>query len=269
MAKSAGESIDSPVDCGHSIETTEVTLASKHGMTARKFLITAGNTREMIDRVRDWGNIFTGNTGYAIAKAMTGLGQVDLLTSNRVHVAQAGGDEIRASAFGSHEELKGALATLLAREKYDATFMTAAVADYRPAGVYQVTKRVFAGDMQGTEQWTVHSVQAGKVKSNHGEIAVLGQQTEKIVDLFRSAWKHTGLLFKFKLEVGIATDELLKIGEASRLESGADYLVANTLEMVDGPGAGAYLLSAGGSEFIARAVLAERLAQVVGAALAK
>ncbi len=28
----------------------------------KRFLVTAGNTREMIDRVRDWGNIFTGNT---------------------------------------------------------------------------------------------------------------------------------------------------------------------------------------------------------------
>ena len=28
-----------------------------------RFLVTAGNTRERIDRVRDWGNIFTGNTG--------------------------------------------------------------------------------------------------------------------------------------------------------------------------------------------------------------
>ena len=28
-----------------------------------RFLVTAGNTRERIDRVRDWGNVFTGNTG--------------------------------------------------------------------------------------------------------------------------------------------------------------------------------------------------------------
>ena len=96
-------------------------------MSARRFLVTAGNTREMIDRVRDWGNIFTGNTGYSIAKAMAGLGQVDLLTSNRAHVAQAAADQIAASAFSSHAELKGALDALLTRQKYDAIFMTAAV----------------------------------------------------------------------------------------------------------------------------------------------
>ena len=73
-------------------------------MTARRFLVTAGNTRERIDRVRDWGNIFTGNTGYGIATALAALGEVDLLTSNRAHAAEA--DErvrgVRASVFTSH-----------------------------------------------------------------------------------------------------------------------------------------------------------------------
>ena len=35
-----------------------------------RVLITAGNTRERIDDVRDWGNIFSGNTGFGIAKAL-------------------------------------------------------------------------------------------------------------------------------------------------------------------------------------------------------
>ena len=43
----------------------------------------------MIDRVRDWGNIFTGNSGYEIAKALAEAGgDVDLLTSNRSHLAE-------------------------------------------------------------------------------------------------------------------------------------------------------------------------------------
>jgi phosphopantothenoylcysteine synthetase/decarboxylase len=230
-------------------------------MSLRRILITAGNTREPIDRVRDWGNIFTGNTGYSIARAMTALGEVDLLTSNRAHIAQAQQDRIRASAFSSHAELKGALAALLAREKYDAIFMTAAVADYTPAGVYQVVNRTPGGG--GEENWTVRSVQAGKVKSSYGQIAVLGRTTEKIVDLFRTSWNHTGLLFKFKLEVGITPDELLRIGRESRAASRADYLVANTLDMVEGENAGAYVISETGHEFIPRLQLAQKLVEVV------
>jgi phosphopantothenoylcysteine decarboxylase/phosphopantothenate--cysteine ligase len=233
-------------------------------MSTRKFLVTAGNTRERIDRVRDWGNIFTGNTGYAIARALAEWGDVDLLTSNRGHAAEASaatGGRVRASAFTSHGELKGALETLLARERYDAVFMTAAVADYRPAGVFEVVERT-AGE-GGMETWRVRDVAAPKVKSHHGQIAVLGEQTEKLVDLFRTAWGHEGLLFKFKLEVGIGREDLLRIGRTSRVASGANYLVANTLEMVEGADAGAFLISEVGEEFVPRGALASRLVEVV------
>ena len=102
------------------------------------FLVTAGSTREMIDQVRDWGNIFTGNTGFDIAKALAPHGQVDLLTSNRKHLAmlksgRAGAPSIHAVPFASHADLLAALESCMARQHYDAIFMTAAVADYRPA----------------------------------------------------------------------------------------------------------------------------------------
>jgi phosphopantothenoylcysteine synthetase/decarboxylase len=108
-----------------------------------RFLVTAGSTREMIDRVRDWGNIFTGNTGFAIARALADVGEVDLLTSNRQHVADAQkglGAKYRvlAAPFTSHTDLKSALAQRMSAQAYDAVFMTAAVADYKPAGVFAV-----------------------------------------------------------------------------------------------------------------------------------
>src|SRR5262245_46010437 len=141
-----------------------------------RFLVTAGNTREKIDAVRDWGNIFTGNTGLAIAKAIARIGPVDLLTSNRSHL-----DELRSfksphpiagSSFTSHAELRNLLAALMAWEKYDAIFMTAAVADYRPVRVYSVVGREAASGEAGQERWIVQDVQAGKVKSTHKQIAI-------------------------------------------------------------------------------------------------
>ena len=239
---------------------------------ARRFLVTAGNTRERIDAVRDWGNIFTGNTGYAIATALAQVGPVDLLTSNRQHLAalRAGGQPggarpavhpIRATGFTTHEELKWALAALMGGELYHGVFMTAAVADYRPERVYEVTERRALGD--GREAWVVRDAQAGKVRSSYGEIAVRGVRTEKLVDLFRTAWGYHGLLVKFKLEVGVTPEALVDTGQASRAASGADYLVANTLDMVDGPGAGAYLLSDHGHEWVPRAELPARLVRLV------
>ncbi len=225
-----------------------------------RFLVTAGNTRERIDAVRDWGNVFTGRTGYEIARALAAAGEVDLLTSVEEHVASTPG----ASAFRTHAELKVALAGLMTRNTYDGVFMTAAVADYRPARVYEVVER--RPGEGGEEVWRVRDAQAAKVKSTHRQVAVLGERTEKLVDLFRTAWGHRGLLVKFKLEVGITPDELLRVGQASRVSSRADYLVANTLDMVTGPGAGAYLLSEAGHEWVPRPELPRRMVELATAA---
>jgi phosphopantothenoylcysteine synthetase/decarboxylase len=235
-----------------------------------RVLITAGNTRERIDDVRDWGNVFTGNTGYAIAMAVAPLAEVDLLTSNAAHLAEVAAarpapHRVAGSPFKTHEELRGALAALTARHKYDAIFMTAAVADYRPARTFAVVERRPDAGAPGLETWVVRDVQAGKVKSSYPNIAVLGERTEKLVDLFRAAWGHKGLLVKFKLEVGLSRDALIRIGQASRKASGADYLVANTLDMVSGDAAGAYLLSDAGEEWVPRADLARRMAALVSA----
>ena len=237
-----------------------------------RFLVTAGNTREAIDRVRDWGNIFTGNTGFTIARALADVGAVDLVTSNRQHVAEAGTSRtfkhaIIPHSFTTHAELKERVGGLVGTHPYDAIFMTAAVSDYRPVRAFAVVAREPDPHDPKVERWVVRDAQAGKVKSDHPQIAILGTRTEKIVDLFRSEWRYRGILVKFKLEVGIGKEVLLKIGEASRKSSGADYLVANTLEMVGGESAGAYLLWEGGSEWVARADLAGKMVQIATKAL--
>lgn len=231
------------------------------GVVAR-FLVTAGSTREMIDRVRDWGNVFTGNTGYAIARALGEVGDVDLVTSNRAHV-----DEVRrapgritTAPFTSHATLSSTLETLMKTQRYDAVFMTAAVADYAPAGVFHVVER--RRDEDGGETWRVREVTAPKVKSTFDAITVLGSRTQKIIDRFRTEWGYTGLLVKFKLEVGIRRDELIHVGGQSRASSGADYLVANTLDMVEGADAGAYLLGGGTREWVPRGELPARLVRL-------
>src|SRR6266513_2708721 len=168
------------------------------------FLVTAGNTREKIDRVRDWGNIFTGNTGYAIACELAKVGEVDLLTSNRAHLA-ALEKPIHGISFASHSDLKAELEKALRQNKYDAVFMTAAVADYRPVGSYQVIRRQRGSG--GEETWTLRNVQADKIKSNYEQMAIVGERTEKLVDLFRSTWGYQGLLVKFKLEVGVSPEQ--------------------------------------------------------------
>ena len=231
-----------------------------------RFLVTAGNTRERIDQVRDWGNIFTGNTGFAIARTLAELGPVDLCTSNREHRSQlpslALAHPVHGFAFTTHAELRNLLETRLRQETYQAVFMSAAVADYQPAGVYQVIARQ-PGDTAGEETWRVRLVQAGKVKSHYQAIAVLGQPTEKLVDLFRHRWQYRGLLIKFKLEVGLSDEALLAVARQSRIASGADYLVANTLAMVQASQPSAYIVSAEGAMRVDRKELATALKALV------
>lgn len=229
-----------------------------------RFLVTAGNTREMIDRVRDWGNIFTGNTGYAIARELAKIGQVDLLTSNTSHLREirsAKSAAIYVEAFNTHLQLKDLLQHRMQANAYDAVFMTAAVADYRPVGAFTVLSR--EANTDGTQTWTVRGADAEKIRSTHPQLAILGEPTEKLVDLFRTAWGYRGLLVKFKLEVGVSEEELKEVAEKSRAASGADFIVANTLEMVEGKNAGAWLLGEKISERIGRGELPERLARLV------
>lgn len=235
---------------------------------APHFLVTAGGTLENIDRVRVWGNIFTGATGYAIARALADVGPVELLTSNRAHIAavQAGRlpqkprHPLTAAGYASHEQLKALLAARMRERRIAGVFMSAAVSDYKPVQTFEVVERKVHPD--GDEVWHVRSAQAGKVKSYYDHIAVLGERTEKLVDLFRGIWQFHGLLVKFKLEVGVGADELIRIGQDSRRTSGAEYLVANTLEMIEGPQAGAFLLSDAGHEFIPREQIGPRLARL-------
>lgn len=234
---------------------------------AKRFLVTAGNTRERMDSVRDWGNIFTGNTGFAIARSLAAVGEVELLSSNPSHLAElptlSAAHRIEGAGFVSHADLRELLADRMRSRRYDGIFMTAAVADYKPVGTYRVVSRETSDD--GRERWLVEDVQAPKVESTHERVAFLGERTEKLVDLFRGEWGYRGLLVKFKLEVGRTKDQLIAIGQASRAASGADYLVANTLEMVGGPSAGAYLIGEQSAEWVARENLPDRLRHLVEA----
>lgn len=240
------------------------------------FLVTAGNTREKIDAVRDWGNIFTVKTGLEIALALLDLGNVTLLTSNLDHAKEFDGYSgssgmLGIETFHEHAQLQSLLAERLAASHVDATLMTAAVSDYKPAGAYRILS--VQRDPSGQEHWLVEPAQSPKIKSTHDRIAFLGLPTAKIIDMFRTTWNFQGFLVKFKLEVAISEPQLIQIAQASRKASGANLIVANTLAMVaghtaqDAPPPGAYILGDDLCERISRPQLATRLRDLIAAQL--
>jgi len=235
-------------------------------------LITAGPTRERIDEVRDWGNIFTGRTGLELALAFLDMGDVTLLTSNPDHADQYDGYYGKAGMLGvemfrSYNDLHGLLNERMtaADAPVDVVAMTAAVSDYTPAGVFRILEKSEIKsqkpDGPGREVWVVENVSAPKVKSEFDEIAIRGTKTPKLIDLFRAQWKFAGLLIKFKLEVAIGEEQLIEVAAKSRLASGADLMVANTLAMARGEGvpAGGYLIDQNAAVRVERKEMARRI----------
>jgi phosphopantothenoylcysteine synthetase/decarboxylase len=238
-----------------------------------RLLVTAGNTLVPIDRVRCLTNVFTGRTGAAIALHACERGHaVVLLTSHPEAVAGPGpdpaapGDRWAALRYWTFEDLQREMAERIGRGGFDAVVHAAAVSDYLAAGVYAPDPRTRFCPEDGC--WSAAEGppalldrRAGKVKSDEPELWLRLVRAPKLIDRIRRDWGFGGVLVKFKLEVGVGDEQLLTVAEASRVHSGADLMVANTLE---GAGAWAYLgPREGGYEKVSRRELASRLLAAV------
>jgi phosphopantothenoylcysteine synthetase/decarboxylase len=234
-------------------------------------LVTAGNTQAPIDKVRCITNIFSGRTGAAIALYAHARGHgVTLLTSHPEAIedgpAEAGdADESwRLRRYRTFDDLQQRLAELIAAPDLDAVVHCAAVSDYLSGGVFAPAAGTAfdpdSGRWAGGAPALVDRA-AGKVKSDEPELWLRLVKAPKLVDRVRGDWGFRGLLVKFKLEVGVGEAELLAVAERSRQQSGADLMVANTLEGASfwaflGPVAGHY-------ERVSRADLAAKLIEVL------
>ncbi len=235
-----------------------------------RFLVTAGNTQTLIDKVRCITNIFSGRTGGQIAVAAHGRGHaITLLTSHPETLSfPAPSPTWRIEPYRTFEEFASLLEREVLQGAYDVVVHAAAVSDFQSSGVYvpapgttfETDSLTWKADA-GTPK--LADVAAGKVKSKHAELWLRLTPAPKLVDRFRSAWGFRGTLVKFKLEVGLTEPQLLAVAEESRQQSRADWMVANTLEgMHDlafvGPVAGKY-------ERIERSKLAGRLLDLIEA----
>jgi phosphopantothenoylcysteine synthetase/decarboxylase len=230
-------------------------------------LVTAGNTRTPIDRVRCVTNTFTGKTGAGIARTAWVRGHtVTLLTSAPEHLSDvdqpAGERRLTVVQYATFDDLTALLTQHVRSGVYDVVVHSAAVSDFLVAGTYGPQPgTVFhtrTGEWEGVAgPPTLDERRAGKIASTEPELWVRLVRAPKLVDKIRPQWGFRGLLVKFKLEVGATDAELLDVAERSRQQSAADLMVANTLESARhwaflGPLDGRY-------ERVARRELAERL----------
>ncbi len=234
-------------------------------------LVTAGNTHVPIDKVRVITNIFTGRTGAGVALEAHQRGHhVTLLTSHPEVVAEVAGqapgpERWTTHAYRTFAELEARMADAC-RADLDAVIHSAAVSDYLAAGVYGAAPGTrfdpATGHWHGQPPALLDRA-AAKVKSDEPELWLRLVRAPKLIDRVRADWRFGGVLVKFKLEVGVGEGQLREIAERSRLQSGADLMVANTLE-----GASDWALLgplAGKHQRIPRRDLAVRLVEAVEA----
>ena len=208
-------------------------------------LITAGSTQVNIDQVRVISNIFRGTTGTRIADiaSQAPFGHtVTLLTSGDASKLTS----VRSIFYRTYDELAEQMEREIRTHAYDAVIHSAAVSDYRVASIRTTDLLPLDAEVVGT-----------KIGSNHERLFLELVPTEKLIDKIRSPWGFTGTLVKFKLQVGITDEALIKIARHSMQASKANVIVANCREWAKER---AYILDARGTcVSVARAALAEEL----------
>ena len=134
-------------------------LAHREQLAGRRFLISAGGTREPLDDVRFVGNRSSGRMGVALAEEALRRGaDVTLVASNLSVPAPLGVDVVQAPTAAALEE-----AVLARADDADVIVMAAAVADYRPAEAL-AGKRAKDG-----AAWTIELEPTGDVLRTLGE----------------------------------------------------------------------------------------------------
>lgn len=108
-------------------------FAADGPLAGKKVLITAGPTYERIDPVRFIGNFSTGKMGYAIAEEAASRGAEVTLVSGPTALSVSSPRIRRVDVESAREMLA---ASQEAFENADIAIMTAAVADYAPAHVF-------------------------------------------------------------------------------------------------------------------------------------
>lgn len=239
-----------------------------------KVLVTAGNTMALLDKVRCITNIFSGRTGASIALEANRRGHsVTLLTSHPEAVTSLTseppeeGKTWQLRTYRTFEELRDGMMGLVPEGSFDTIVHCAAVSDYLSGGVYsrhpqtRFDVELLTWDASHGQPSLIDRA-AGKVKSDEPELWVRLVRAPKLVDLIRPVWGFTGVLVKFKLEVGLDDKQLLEVAERSRAHSNANLMVANTLE---GSSHYAFLGNQSGYERISRRDLPRALLDAITA----
>lgn len=210
-------------------------------LKGKRILVTAGSTWVPIDKVRVITSVFGGNLGIKIAETFAKAGShVDLVIGPGRVVLPKINSRVKVLPFKYYRELLKFVKENLVSNKYDVMVHSAAVADYEPI-----------------------EVPNDKIKSGKRELIIKFKPTIKIVDLVKELSPEI-FLVKFKLEVGLVKEKLIKMAYKSMKESRADLMVANEFSET-GPNHRAYIIDEvkNFKECVGKEMIAERLVALI------
>ncbi|WP_409305368.1 bifunctional phosphopantothenoylcysteine decarboxylase/phosphopantothenate--cysteine ligase CoaBC [Peribacillus sp. SCS-155] len=145
-------------------------------LKGKKFIITAGPTREKIDPVRYLTNHSSGKMGYALAGEAVRMGAEVTLISGPVTLSPPPGVNLIhvESAADMHD------AVLNSYGEADVVIKTAAVADYTPKFVYDQKMKKQPGDQHIELKRTVDILQELGRKKQHQILVGFAAETEEV-----------------------------------------------------------------------------------------
>jgi phosphopantothenoylcysteine synthetase/decarboxylase len=183
-----------------------------------KLLVTAGATREPIDRVRFITNLSTGRTGATIADQLAQLGHDVVYLYGEGSVLPK--EKIKKIQFKDFRDLDQKIKFLVETEVFEAIIHLAAVSDYSVESILK-------------DGETVHT-QIGKLSSD-GSLEIKLLPNYKILNRIKTyaAKKASPLVIGFKLT--FTENEEEKVEAVSKLfqDNSVDFVVHNDLKEIE------------------------------------
>lgn len=190
---------------GIALAVTRLLGSRRKPLAGRRFVVTAGPTREALDPVRALTNLSSGKMGYAIAAVALDQGAHVVLVSGPVSTPAPAGAEV--IFVESALEMQRALDEQLGKDLggADALIMSAAVADFRPAMPSREKLK------RGAQNYTL------ELTPNPDILSELGRRRPGL----------RPVLVGFALETATG-DDLISLGRQKLIKKQADMIVANS-----------------------------------------
>ena len=182
-------------------------FAKKKDLKGKKFLITAGPSREWIDNIRFLSNPSSGKTGMAFAKEIVERGgEVTLIYGPGTEETPIGTKIIHVnSATDFSEALKDTMAKK--EKKYDVLISTAAIADFTINPKEKID---------------------GKISSDKKDLQLNLVSTPKLINLARSLSEKL-FIIAFKAENNLEKEELIEKAYSRLKSANTNLIIANNV----------------------------------------